>query len=257
MTQFGWAQASSGVTLRQRLRIAAAKRPARRGQDDRATRSCQVLRSSGRHWKIAECSLSIGSSVAPPSRDGGARTARRRRPALPCWRAAAACRRAPRPGTARGRRRRRSPPSRHRPRDAPRARTARRAPLMTSVATPAARSRSLSTRASAAVGHRRVAWPEALALREQLVDAAPRRQREDLEPLRMAGDHVERRYADRAGRAEDADALPRAELSRSCGSQRCQCQRDRKHRQQARRRDRACRRDRAAAGCCPWRRRCA
>ena len=32
-----------------------------------STRAGQLARSSGRHWKIAECSLSIGSSVAPPA----------------------------------------------------------------------------------------------------------------------------------------------------------------------------------------------
>ena len=34
MTQFGCAQASSGVTSRERRRVAAAERPARRGEDD-------------------------------------------------------------------------------------------------------------------------------------------------------------------------------------------------------------------------------
>ena len=33
-----------------------------------STRSDQVAGSSGRHWKMAECSLSMGSNVAPPSR---------------------------------------------------------------------------------------------------------------------------------------------------------------------------------------------
>ena len=67
MTQFGWAQAWSGVTS---VSVAGA-RP-RNGPPEAvrtmwSTRSCQVERSSGRHWKIAECSLSIGSRVAPPA----------------------------------------------------------------------------------------------------------------------------------------------------------------------------------------------
>ena len=68
ITQFGCAQASSGVTLAQRRRVAAAERAARGGEHDvvDALRASSA-RSSGRHWKIAECSLSIGSSVAPPS----------------------------------------------------------------------------------------------------------------------------------------------------------------------------------------------
>jgi hypothetical protein len=55
--------------------------------------------------------------------------------------------------------------------------------------------------------HRSVARLPVRALLEQLVDAALRRQREHLVALGMAGDHVQRVDADRAGRAEDADAL--------------------------------------------------
>jgi hypothetical protein len=44
-----------------------AERAAAGGEHDVVDARAQALRSSGRHWKIAECSLSIGSSVAPPS----------------------------------------------------------------------------------------------------------------------------------------------------------------------------------------------
>ena len=52
-----------------------------------------------------------------------------------------------------------------------------------------------------------VARPKAQAEREQLVEAAAGRQREDLEAIGMGGDDVERCRADRAGRTEHADAL--------------------------------------------------
>ena len=47
----------------------------------------------------------------------------------------------------------------------------------------------------------------------ELVDAAVRGEREDREAVRMARDDVERAGADRAGRAEDADALHHAARS--------------------------------------------
>jgi hypothetical protein len=62
MEKFGWAQACSGV-ISPGCRIALAERPARCGQQQAVHRLAQVLRSSGRHWKMAECSLSIGSKV--------------------------------------------------------------------------------------------------------------------------------------------------------------------------------------------------
>ena len=67
MTQLGWAQASSGVTL-----CSVAGSRVRNGPPDAVSTMWSMvcghwLRCCGRHWKIAECSLSIGSSVAPPS----------------------------------------------------------------------------------------------------------------------------------------------------------------------------------------------
>ena len=67
ITQFGCAQASSGVTCR---RLAGAR--VRNGPPDAvrmifSTRCGQVAESSGKDWKMAECSLSIGSSCAPPA----------------------------------------------------------------------------------------------------------------------------------------------------------------------------------------------
>ena len=66
ITQFGWAQASSGVTL-----CSVAGSRLRNGPPEAVStmwsmRRAQAVRSSGRHWKIAECSLSIGSSSPPP-----------------------------------------------------------------------------------------------------------------------------------------------------------------------------------------------
>jgi hypothetical protein len=83
-----------GRDARERGRVARAERAARTrsGRCGRCSR-CHVDGSAGRHWKMAECSLSIGISVAPPC--GTASTNRRRRPpALPCWPAAGACPRA-------------------------------------------------------------------------------------------------------------------------------------------------------------------
>ncbi|MCY1538305.1 hypothetical protein D9M68_738380 [compost metagenome] len=68
MTQFGWAQASSGVT---RWRVFGSRW--RNGPPEAvstifSTRRSQLSESSGSDWKTAECSLSMGSNVAPPSR---------------------------------------------------------------------------------------------------------------------------------------------------------------------------------------------
>ena len=59
--------ASSGVTLRSVAGSRVRNGPPEAVSTMWSMRSAQVARSSGRHWKIAECSLSIGSSVAPPS----------------------------------------------------------------------------------------------------------------------------------------------------------------------------------------------
>ena len=68
ITQLGWAQACSGVTLH---RLAGAR--VRNGPPEAvrmilSMRWPQVAGSSGSDWKMAECSLSMGSSAAPPSR---------------------------------------------------------------------------------------------------------------------------------------------------------------------------------------------
>ena len=97
---------AAGVTPRICVERPVAERAAARGQDDPADAARAA--STSKHWKIALCSESTGSSVAP-------RRARRRRgsgrpprPAAPCWRARP-CRppRAP-PSPARARRSRRS-----------------------------------------------------------------------------------------------------------------------------------------------------
>ena len=68
ITQLGCAHASSGVTRAKRAGLAPRNGPPDAVSTMWSIRAGQVARSSGRHWKIAECSLSIGSSVAPPSR---------------------------------------------------------------------------------------------------------------------------------------------------------------------------------------------
>ena len=61
ITQFGCAQACSGVTPSRLLERRGAERPAGGGQQDSVGRAS----SSDKHWKTALCSLSIGSSCAP------------------------------------------------------------------------------------------------------------------------------------------------------------------------------------------------
>ena len=82
-------------------------------------RPFQPARSSGRRWKIAECSLSIGSSVAPPR----ATVSTKRCPPTTSASLLASSSRSPagcgREARAGDRRRRRSRPSPRRPRDAP------------------------------------------------------------------------------------------------------------------------------------------
>ena len=63
MEKLGWLQACAGV-----ISASVAGSRWRKGPPDAVSnrlsmRVDQVPRSSGRHWKIAECSLSIGSSV--------------------------------------------------------------------------------------------------------------------------------------------------------------------------------------------------
>ena len=67
---------ASGVTARQLGERPRAERAAGRGQQDPADASRGELpcRPCGRHWKIALCSLSIGSSVAPRSRTAAMKT---------------------------------------------------------------------------------------------------------------------------------------------------------------------------------------
>src|SRR6267378_2959813 len=70
MTQFGCAQASSGVT-----RCSSARERALKGPPDPVRRILRIpfatdspAAKGGRHWKIALCSLSMGSSIAPLER---------------------------------------------------------------------------------------------------------------------------------------------------------------------------------------------
>src|SRR5258705_9161011 len=70
MTQFGCAHASSGVT-----RYSSARERALKGPPDPVRRILRIpfatdspATKGGRHWKIALCSLSMGSSIAPPAR---------------------------------------------------------------------------------------------------------------------------------------------------------------------------------------------
>jgi len=67
MTQFGCATACAGVTL---CKVSGSRR--RNGPPLAVSTMwsmcrAQALRSCGRHWNTAECSLSMGSKVAPPS----------------------------------------------------------------------------------------------------------------------------------------------------------------------------------------------
>ena len=82
MTQFGCAQAWSGVTRCEIARDACR----RNGPPEAVSRMRRTPAGAsprahrrGRHWKIALCSLSIGSSVAPPSRT---RRIEQQRPAI-------------------------------------------------------------------------------------------------------------------------------------------------------------------------------
>ena len=70
MTQFGWAHASSGVT-----RWSSARERLLNGPPDPVRRILRIPfatsspeANGGRHWKMALCSLSIGSSMAPLAR---------------------------------------------------------------------------------------------------------------------------------------------------------------------------------------------
>ena len=145
--------------------------------------------------------------LAPLGAHRLASAAARTSPALPCWQAARACRRAPPPASAAAPPRRRWPPSRmstsgmrgDRPR-APRRRTALawRDPLPASVGRKLARRpRRRPARHSAG---------DAQALLEQSLGVVRRSQRHDPEALRMARQHIQRADADAAGRAEHRDA---------------------------------------------------
>ena len=71
ITQFGCAQACSGVACVERLARPVEERAAGGGEQDAPhARAAPRPRAclGGRHWKIALCSLSIGSSVAPEAR---------------------------------------------------------------------------------------------------------------------------------------------------------------------------------------------
>jgi hypothetical protein len=68
MTQFGCAQACSGVTVPSVSGARVRNGPPEAVRMILSMRRGQVDGSSGSDWKMAECSLSIGSSVAPPSR---------------------------------------------------------------------------------------------------------------------------------------------------------------------------------------------
>ncbi len=65
ITQFGCATAWAGVTPCRVSWSHSRKGPPLAVSTMWSMRAAQACRSSGRHWKIAECSLSMGSSVAP------------------------------------------------------------------------------------------------------------------------------------------------------------------------------------------------
>ena len=64
MDQVGWARASSTVTAAKSRLPVPEERPARGGQDD-AAHGARRGASAARHWKMALCSLSMGTISAP------------------------------------------------------------------------------------------------------------------------------------------------------------------------------------------------
>ena len=74
----------------------------------------------------------------------------------------------------------------------------------------AGREVSASARARRAAERRDAPRPEPGRLLGEERSRSPGRERDDLERVRMAAEHVERLAADRAGRAEDGDAHRRA-----------------------------------------------
>ena len=115
ITQLGWAQASSGVTWRSVAGSRVRNGPAGRGEDDLLDPRVpggRVFRQRLEDRRMLAVDRQQRRAALLHRRAG---TGRRRPPGLPCWPAAAACRRARRPGTRPGPQRRRWPPSRCRP----------------------------------------------------------------------------------------------------------------------------------------------
>jgi hypothetical protein len=168
-----------------------------------STRAGQVAGSSGSDWKMAECSLSMGSSVAPPAahRVQEQLAAHHQRFLVGQQQALA--------GAGRGQAGRqaggaddgghhgvdRSPATRC---------PAPAAPASTRVRSPSDSSRVASSRRPPESRHHGNGRPELQALLQHQVDLRSGAEREHLEAVRVAGDHVQRVDADRAGGAQDA-----------------------------------------------------
>jgi hypothetical protein len=162
------------------------------------------------HWKIALCSLSIGSNSAPPAVHLGHEHRPGHHQRFLVGEQHALAGPAPPPASAAARPRRRSPPSRYRLRAAVASVAMACAPASTSVEAPSARAASRMSsalepppgRPSAASG------PEARGTaRHACLVASGHRQRNDAVAIRMARHDIERALADRSGGAEDGDAL--------------------------------------------------
>ena len=182
-------------------------------------RSGQVARSSGRHWKIAECSLSIGSSAPPPARTASTNSA----PPTTSASLFASSRRLPACAADRQGARPAAPTiaAMTASTSGCDARSHRACGPQTTSVCDALGLQPLAQRARRrAGGHRRIARLPARALPEQLVDAALRAQGEHLVALRVTRDHVQRVDTDRAGRPEDADPLAHGRCRYACASSR-------------------------------------
>ena len=164
-------------------------------------------RSSGRDWKIAECSLSMGSSVAPPSRTACMNSS----PPTTSASLLASSRRLPaRAAAMHGARPGRAHDGRHDGIDHSMRRHHFESAWRRTAPGAASRSpRPFRQRAGMRLTRpsRRIAGLHCSALRQHQVDRRRRAERKHLEAVRMARNHVERVDADGAGGAQDADAL--------------------------------------------------
>ncbi len=188
--------------IRQRRACGTARPTRSAGCGARRPRAGSRAYAGGRHWKIALCSLSIGSSVAPP-----ASTARHEHRAADHQRFLVGEQHAL--AGARGRERGCRPAAPTIAAITVSASASVAASISPAVAGEDARRQTLARQAPArARAPRRVEQrgdlrPVATAQRDELLPLPVRGERGNLEAIRMARDHVERRVADRAGRAEE------------------------------------------------------